>query len=72
MECIVDVIRYRTFTTKKGNHAGEAWVCEKDGIPYKILVWDPDQARKPLPDSRQAKLYTDVDFNMNGTLKLKW
>lgn len=72
MECIADVIRYRTFTTKKGHHAGELWIAEPSGIPFKVMIWDSEQAKKPIPESRKVKLFTDIDFNMNGTLNCKW
>lgn len=72
MECICKVVRSRLFQTKKGRDAREVWVSENNGIPFKVLVWDSVQAKKDLPDGSSVKLYSDVDFNLVGTLNIKW
>lgn len=72
MQSKVKVVKVDKFTSKKGNPCAFVYVSENNGFPFRILIYDAVQVSHLPQLGSECTLYTDIDSQLFGILKLNW
>lgn len=72
MKTEVKITRVDKFVSKKGNPCAFVWYSEDNSFSARLLIFTPEQVNNLPSVGSKAVLYSDMDSNLFGALKLIW